>query len=322
MEEKDQQPKDPASSNKPVEQRPQLPESSDTKDSSDQNTSPEEPVAKIILQGEAEKPKTKIPLVEENKPETDNMEVHHHGHINEKKKWKEYLFQFLMLFLAVFCGFLAEYQLEHKIEKDREKQFIRSLANDIKADTVRLNNIITARIAREYRLDSLTWLLNSESPGSHINDIYFYGITPARSLAFRFVPNDGTIQQLKNSGAFRLINIRSVADSIAKYDVSVRNFLRQGELEDILIQDYRLASSKIFNALLFDQMLDEDNNVLRLTYPNLALLPYTQSELSAWNYKMYSMKALNKANRRDARLLLRQASDLLITLKKEYHLKL
>jgi hypothetical protein len=37
------------------------------------------------------------------------MEVHHHGHVHEKKKWKEYLFQFFMLFLAVFCGFLAEY---------------------------------------------------------------------------------------------------------------------------------------------------------------------------------------------------------------------
>ena len=36
------------------------------------------------------------------------MEVHHHGHVHETKKWKEYLFQFLMLFLAVFCGFLAE----------------------------------------------------------------------------------------------------------------------------------------------------------------------------------------------------------------------
>ena len=111
MEEKDQQPIDPASSNKTVEQRPQLPESSNTITSSDQTISPQEPVSKTILQGEDEKPKTKIPLVEENKPETETMEVHHHGHINEKKKWKEYLFQFLMLFLAVFCGFLAEYQL-------------------------------------------------------------------------------------------------------------------------------------------------------------------------------------------------------------------
>ncbi len=39
------------------------------------------------------------------KPQTETMEVHHHGHVHEKKKWKEYLSQFLMLFLAVFCGF-------------------------------------------------------------------------------------------------------------------------------------------------------------------------------------------------------------------------
>jgi hypothetical protein len=43
-----------------------------------------------------------------------------------------------MLFLAVFCGFLAEYQLEHKIEKDREKQFIRSMIEDLENDTSNL----------------------------------------------------------------------------------------------------------------------------------------------------------------------------------------
>ncbi len=43
------------------------------------------------------------------KTEIEKMEVHHHGHVHEKKKWKEYLFQFLMLFPAVFLGFLAEY---------------------------------------------------------------------------------------------------------------------------------------------------------------------------------------------------------------------
>jgi hypothetical protein len=55
------------------------------------------------------------------KSSTSDMEVHHHGHVHEQKKWKEYLFQFFMLFLAVFCGFLAEYQLEHMIEKQWER---------------------------------------------------------------------------------------------------------------------------------------------------------------------------------------------------------
>ncbi|MFN2439395.1 MAG: hypothetical protein ABR503_09370 [Chitinophagaceae bacterium] len=43
----------------------------------------------------------------QNPPNNSPMEVHHHGHVHDEKKWKEYIFQFLMLFLAVFCGFLG-----------------------------------------------------------------------------------------------------------------------------------------------------------------------------------------------------------------------
>ena len=39
------------------------------------------------------------------KPQTEEMEVHHHGHVHHQKKWKEYLFQFLMLFLAITAWF-------------------------------------------------------------------------------------------------------------------------------------------------------------------------------------------------------------------------
>ncbi len=247
------------------------------------------------------------------------MEVHHHSHTT-RKKWTHYFWEFLMLFLAVFCGFLAEYQLEHKIEKDREKQFIRSLANDIKADTARIHRIIIARTIRDPSLDSITLLLNSSSPAEYSADLYFHAVTSARTVSFRFLPNDGTMQQLKNSGAFRLIRNHTVADSIAKYDVSMRGTIRQGDLEEILIQDYRSAASKIFNALFFDLMLDADNVPRKLAeYP--ALLPFDKSDLHTYNYKLYSMKAINKAIRRDIKLLLRQAENLLALLIKEYHLK-
>ncbi|MFN2440997.1 MAG: hypothetical protein ABR503_17475, partial [Chitinophagaceae bacterium] len=100
----------------------------------------------------------------------------------------------------------------------------------------------------------------------------------------------------------------------------VRNLLRQGELEETLIHDYRVAAAKIFDALVFDRYLDADNNIRTIT-ENPPLLKYNETDLHTWNYKMYSMKALNKAIRRDARLLLRQAQNLLQTLKKEYKLK-
>jgi hypothetical protein len=248
------------------------------------------------------------------------MEVHHQAHTS-RKKWTHYFWEFLMLFLAVFCGFLAEYQLEHKIEKNRERQFINTLVNDIKADTARLNALIINRTARESRLDSLELLLNSSSPENYTKQIYFFAVTAARTNAIRFIPNDGTMQQLKNSGGMRLIRKHNVADSIAKYDVTTRFLSRQGELEETQIQSYRESAANIFDARIFDQMLDSNNNVSRLLTEDPKLLPFTQKELQHWNYRMYSMKGLNKGIRRDSRTFLQQATNLLNTLKQEYHLE-
>jgi hypothetical protein len=255
------------------------------------------------------------------KLQTEAMEVHHPHHAHHSKKWKDYLFEFLMLFLAVTLGFFVENQREHYIEGMREKQFIRSLVNDLRSDIVKLTSIIKIRTVRASDLDSLKLLVNSDSPNTHTNDIYYLASTAARTLSIRFIPNDGTMQQLKNSGAFRLIRNRIVSDSIAKYDVNVRNALRQSEVEEMLINDYRQAASKIFNALKFDEIMDDNLNVIRRPSGNPALANYTSTDLHNWNYKLYSIKGINRANRRDARLLLTQATNLLKTLQKEYHLE-
>ncbi len=79
------------------------------------------------------------------KPETEDMEVHHHTHSSHgKKNWKSYFWEFLMLFLAVFCGFLAEYQLEHKIEKERGRKYMSDMVENLKYDTIRLNRNLQA----------------------------------------------------------------------------------------------------------------------------------------------------------------------------------
>src|SRR5688572_1571054 len=99
------------------------------------------------------------PDVYNDQSKSIDMEVHHHGHVHEKKKWKEYLFQFLMLFLAVFCGFLAENQREHMIEYQREKKYVRSLLQDLKTDTAKLRAYITKRAEKRILMDSLTTCL-------------------------------------------------------------------------------------------------------------------------------------------------------------------
>ena len=248
------------------------------------------------------------------------MEVHSHSH-TERKKWTHYLWEFLMLFLAVTLGFFVENQREHFVEHQREKQFVQSLFNDIKADTVNLDRIINARTKKEHALDSLSYLMNNDSVKEFTKQIYFYAVSIARTLPYRFVANDGTIQQLKNSGAFRLIRKRSVVDSISKYDVSVRNQLGQQAVEENLIDHYRGAATKIFDALVFNPILDENAGVIGLPAGKPALQPYSKRELYEWNYRLYGIKAINMANRRDLRSLLQQAKNLLVILKDEYHLE-
>ena len=247
------------------------------------------------------------------------MEVHAHSH-TPRKKWTHYFWEFLMLFLAVFCGFLAEYQLEHKIEKTRERQFINSLINDIKADTARLGSIISSRDSREAQLDSLFFLINSDTVANHTKDIYFIAVTIPRNIIIQFIPNDGTLQQLKNAGGLRLIRKHWIADSIVKYDVAERSLEKLAEQEKDIVNIFRETAPKILNAFQLNKMVDADNNPIRIAFDPPLEAGFKQF-LNEFNYRIVSVKNVNKGYRRETKKLLLQASILLSTLKKEYHLK-
>src|SRR6185503_14278197 len=176
-----------------------------------------------------------------------------------------------------------------------------SLFNDIRSDTANIVKIINARTAKERMLDSLSFMMNSPRPADFVKLIYPHAVHVGRTLPYRFVPNDGTMQQLKNSGALRLIRNRAVVDSIAKYDISVRNMLGQYAVEENQIEHYRTAAAKIFDALVFSEMMDENAAVVRAPADNTSFQPYTKRELYEWNYRTYGLNGINKANRRDLR---------------------
>jgi hypothetical protein len=143
------------------------------------------------------------------------MEVHHHSH-TARKKWTHYFWEFLMLFLAVFCGFLAEYQLEHVIENKREKQFMRSIIEDLKSDTATIRKILTDVEERSNNIDSMLLLLT----GNDISDeavVKAYSFTYPALNNLPLVFNDRTITQLKNAGNMRLIRNQKVNDGIIQY---------------------------------------------------------------------------------------------------------
>src|SRR5688572_5830507 len=189
------------------------------------------------------------------------MEVHHHSshtegshHPATRNKWTHYFWEFIMLFLAVFCGFLAEYQLEHKIEKDREKQFIRTLVEDLKSDTLQLAENMAVRYQRELMIDSLISRIMDPNFKAYSSDIYFYARTLTRPQYF--FPNDRTLQQLKNSGGLRLIRNMAVSDSIMAYDQRLRYVLLIFEDDRKMRDDVREIAGRLLDGRVLYEMTE------------------------------------------------------------------
>ena len=56
------------------------------------------------------------------------MEVHHPHHPTHKKKWSEYIIEFVMLFTAVTLGFFAENIIEGIAENQKKKELLIAVA--------------------------------------------------------------------------------------------------------------------------------------------------------------------------------------------------
>ena len=256
------------------------------------------------------------------------MEIHAHTHTaldpdpstnsghRGRKKWTHYFWEFIMLFLAVFCGFLAEYQLEHKIEKDREKQYIRSLIQDLKLDTTRLNVIIKLRNSRDENVDSLFLMLNEPDAADYGSDIYYLTRFLTRAFNLRFYTNDGTMQQLKNSGGLRLIRNQNITDSIIGYDVAIRSLLAQTQVENQILDEMRAEVAKIFDGRVFERMMDEESNLLKPAgNPAFEL---RKENVFPFYTRLHYVNSINKINRNENIRIYNKAINLLTILANKY----
>jgi hypothetical protein len=253
--------------------------------------------------------------------ETENMEVHHHGHVHEKKKWKEYVFQFFMLFLAVFCGFLAEYQLEQTIERHREKDYIKSMIEDLRIDTIKLRSTIHSSERQIRGLDSLTSMIfNPTYSDSSIRKMYYLN---RRYSTFLLVANftKRTINQLKNAGGMRLIRNSIVSDSIVNYDEYAIKAEAQISNYAVYFQVPALQLSySIFNGKYYigvtrntsSSILKDSTRMTLLTTDPIALNRFANQTLTGSDVlRSYIQQLKDQKNR---------CIQLITLMKKEYHL--
>ncbi len=254
-----------------------------------------------------------------SQPSTNEMEVHHHGHVHETKKWKEYIFQFLMLFLAVFCGFLAEYQLEHVIEKDREKQFIESLISDLKDDEKILAEMTASDQFGVASIDTLIDLLNNPALAKqHGDQLYF-----AARMGPRYIPfanNSRTFDQLKFSGGFRLIRNTKASNKIMAYYNKLPVIRLMEDNYSHEFDNYKRTGARILDPGILKRQESNNGEILR-SNDNPALRTYDLELLKELGFHALQMNGSRRSKLPMLENLKKEGNELINFLTKEYKLE-
>ena len=257
------------------------------------------------------------------------MEVHHPHHPSHKKKWSEYIIEFIMLFTAVFLGFIAENIREHAVEQNRAKEFSASLVQDLQSDTIAINKQIKSIGLYSAVSDSLLQISKTKLEGRKASQFSFYS-----RFAYWTTPilwNRNTFEQIKNSGSLRYFTNVGLLKKLLEYDALVN--YNNVDAENNKIRGNMLLTS--INSIIDPQLHQNISQYFLATLDTMS----TKTKESFFSYKtgslenkrekimeMLNMVIVNQRNNRtqvknnlnQAKLL---AAEIINTLKIEYHLK-
>jgi hypothetical protein len=253
------------------------------------------------------------------------MEVHHHGHVHEKKKWKEYLFQFLMLLLAIILGFQAENLREKLAERHMEKEYIESLVTDISTDydlASRNAGSIFEQVKRIDTLQDLFFSIMENRPGTDSLVKKCYKMSAHINTFYSEFFNERTITQLLSSGNMRLIKKQGVADSIMGYHgyikfVEVQKQTYINSINTVIQSMYNVYDIAFLKTILYNDTF---------YYPDpgrfeISLLTHEPGEIKKFIATLETTKIVAATYKDYLNGMMRESGKLYSFLKKKYELK-
>ena len=265
--------------------------------------------------------------------ESENMEVHHHPDIHHRpKKWKEYFLEFLMIFLAVTMGFFAESYREHLNDRSKEKDYIKSMVEDLETDSAFLELSINKLIPYHLIwLDSTMHLLTMTDLRGKDRLVY-QAFMIGTGWSYNFHPTERTLSQLHTEG-YHFIRNKSAANSISQLEEQYKQFNSQIEplvenmQNDIDLSAYSFADRNVTDSISRTAMKNfSDAYSVQLNLadiPELATIDTENKEgVKLYNDKLkkYSFY-LQYGIKGGHVVILREIKKTIVILKKEYNLE-
>jgi hypothetical protein len=148
------------------------------------------------------------------------MEVHHPHHPTHKKKWSEYIIEFVMLFAAVTLGFFAENIREHSIIDHRIEQNKVAILKDLEADAVTIDSLLVTEQVSINTFDRFMNLLYL-SKNKRINESQLMdslkSIPDVIATTFTLYVNNSSFKNMQSSGLLSYVQEEDLKNSLSYY---------------------------------------------------------------------------------------------------------
>jgi len=227
-----------------------------------------------------------------------------------------------MLFLAVTLGFFVENQREHFVEHQREKKYIRSMIEDLKADTASFKRVTDINAAACKKIDTLISLLKGKDRLASAKKIYFLS---------RFIPfedpslacQNKTFEQMKSSGSLRLISNEEAISEIGNYYQN-NKYIESGPtpMQFQNRRDLLTSYDLLFDAGLFHRIIQSMGSApTDIPESEFVLLSKDSLVINSICMRFHIMYSTKKVVVIDGLDILKRAAALIAFLQKEYDLK-
>ncbi len=151
------------------------------------------------------------------------MEVHHPHHPTHKKKWSEYIIEFVMLFTAVTLGFFAENIREGIAEKHKKQELLVAVAEDFKKDINQLDFHKNFDLDKIKICDSIDDIIDLDP--NKVDQQLYYRLINNFYTTWKFNSNNRSRIESESKGYFSDKENAELATYISKYTFHLTDFI-------------------------------------------------------------------------------------------------
>lgn len=250
-----------------------------------------------------------------NKPEITKMDVVHHPQLDHKPKpWKEYLLEGFMIFIAVMMGFIAESVRSDITDNEHARQLTSQLVQDLKTDTIQLNQIYRGETLIVKYNDTLLNLL--QQPLEKTDTRRIQKLAANSHSIWLFHASGGAIAAIKNELHLKQFSNSKLISYFATYERHIELLHTD---QDISLQ-YQRIYLEPFITLHFTpaNMIAAFSNS---SGPTAQMRNLTQGDIDQLAADMVLIRIVSKEMVTDSRSTKADAVNLLRYVTKQYHLE-